>query len=522
MNRDHVNFFQKIIFILLNFFFLMASSASFAIPFNIVHEAGTSLPTQVVSGASVDAFYTITNNTGETRNNNYIKYLPPSVTQVTDAGNCGATFNLSPSGQAGDSCNLHLSVSGPVDSSDPDQHHMLFACFPGGITCAGTNEPLNVTLLPPILVSITISGTPTSIRPNATTQFTATGNYSDGTTQDLTATANWVSSNTAVATITGGLATGVAIGTTTIRASFGSPLITSNGIVLTVFSNAYISNSNSTTVSICPVINGTTGTIGTCVSTGQTFDNPQNIIFNSALTFAYIANSANNTVSNCPVSASGTFGACTLATSGFNVPKGIAINNNTSIVYVTSSAAPYVSICQVSPTGTLNTPCTNTAITGVFGAPVDIAVDSTGTMAYISDTSPVGGGGASITSCTIDAVTQDFDACTLFQLAGTITAPAGLWVNAAQNFLYVADTTNSVQICSIASGAVSSCTAAITSGGVVPTPAAITLNPTGTLAYVTSTAGNAYVCTVNATTGTLAACTVQTAVFNIPKGIAVH
>jgi len=54
-------------------------------------------------------------------------------------------------------------------------------------------------------------------------QFTATGNYSDGSHQSLTSTATWTSSTPSVATIAaGGMATGVAAGSTTIQATVGS------------------------------------------------------------------------------------------------------------------------------------------------------------------------------------------------------------------------------------------------------------------------------------------------------------
>ena len=122
-----------------------------ALPFSIVPKAGTLLPTQIVSGQSIRAFYTVTNNTGSVRSSNYIKYLPLNVTQITsDSGFsdlCGTTFTLQSHGVSGDSCTLELSVTGPVDGSNPDSHHHLFACFPGGLTCAGTPNPLNVSLV---------------------------------------------------------------------------------------------------------------------------------------------------------------------------------------------------------------------------------------------------------------------------------------------------------------------------------------------------------------------------------------
>jgi len=144
-----------------NVYLLVLSFISFnayALPFSIYPKSGTSLPTQVLPGEAVSAFYTITNNTGSLRNNNYIKYLPPNVTQITFnryfPDLCGSTFNLQPNGKAGDSCTLELSITGVVNANDPIPQHHLFACFPGGATCAGTNFPLNVTLVENALVAV--------------------------------------------------------------------------------------------------------------------------------------------------------------------------------------------------------------------------------------------------------------------------------------------------------------------------------------------------------------------------------
>jgi Big-like domain-containing protein/putative pyrroloquinoline-quinone binding quinoprotein len=73
------------------------------------------------------------------------------------------------------------------------------------------------------LVSISLSPSAPSIQTGGTQQFTATGAFSDNTTQNLTSTATWSSSNPSVATITSaGVASGVAVGTTTIKAASGT------------------------------------------------------------------------------------------------------------------------------------------------------------------------------------------------------------------------------------------------------------------------------------------------------------
>ena len=71
------------------------------------------------------------------------------------------------------------------------------------------------------LVSITVAPTSASIPTNSSQQFTAIGNYNDGSSADITGLVSWSSSSSAVAIIdTTGLATGIAAGTTNISASF--------------------------------------------------------------------------------------------------------------------------------------------------------------------------------------------------------------------------------------------------------------------------------------------------------------
>lgn len=119
---------------------------AYALPFNIVPLGN--LPTTVPAGGSVAAQYTVTNNTGSTRAGNYVKYLPQNVTQVTTgSGVCGSTFTLAARGKSGDSCILSLSVTGPVNGANPNPQEHLFVCFPGGLTCAGTKYPLNVSVI---------------------------------------------------------------------------------------------------------------------------------------------------------------------------------------------------------------------------------------------------------------------------------------------------------------------------------------------------------------------------------------
>jgi hypothetical protein len=80
---------------------------------------------------------------------------------------------------------------------------------------------------PKTLTSIAVAPANPSIATGITQQFTATGKYSDGSSQDLTASVQWSSSQSTVAAIsngsgTQGLATSVATGASLITAALGS------------------------------------------------------------------------------------------------------------------------------------------------------------------------------------------------------------------------------------------------------------------------------------------------------------
>lgn len=102
----------------------------------------------------------------------------------------------------------------------------------------------NVTVTAARLVSLAISPTSASIAKLTTEQFSATGTFTDGSTRDVTAQLNWASSQPSVATVSAGLASGVAAGTATITAASGS---VSAAASLTVTSATVVS------ISVTPV-----------------------------------------------------------------------------------------------------------------------------------------------------------------------------------------------------------------------------------------------------------------------------
>lgn len=97
----------------------------------------------------------------------------------------------------------------------------ITATIYGGINSMSKTTTLTITAA--ALSSIAITPVSVPILIAITQQFTATGTYSDGTTNDITSTTTWTSSSTSVATInSSGLATAVSAGSTTITATSGN------------------------------------------------------------------------------------------------------------------------------------------------------------------------------------------------------------------------------------------------------------------------------------------------------------
>lgn len=91
------------------------------------------------------------------------------------------------------------------------------------VACGGTSSTTTTGGGQPRLKSIQVTAANLSLVTGTTEQFTATGTYSSGGPQDLTSSATWSSSNSAVATISsGGSVTAKAQGSTTITATSGT------------------------------------------------------------------------------------------------------------------------------------------------------------------------------------------------------------------------------------------------------------------------------------------------------------
>jgi len=159
----------------------------------------------------------------------------------------GDTDQLTATGKYGDGSTQDLTSSvtwttSPAGLATVGAGGVLTAQVSGAVSVtasmSGVSGSASVTIAPK-LVSIAITPASKTIAASTKQQFVATGTYSDNSTQAITGSVSWSSSNSAVATIsdatpTKGLALGVGAGTTNIVATSGS--ITSNTAVLTVTS----------------------------------------------------------------------------------------------------------------------------------------------------------------------------------------------------------------------------------------------------------------------------------------------
>ncbi|MFZ0584980.1 MAG: Ig-like domain-containing protein [Candidatus Sulfotelmatobacter sp.] len=132
-----------------------------------------------------------------------------------------------------------------------------------------TSDPLTVS--PPVLVSIAVAPANSSIMLGTTEQLTATGTFSDGSTQNLTDSTAWSSSNPSMASISpAGVAAASAVGSTSISATSddltGSTALTVEPqLLVTYFSQAnnsatgmdatvYVTNVGMTNSSLCAMV----------------------------------------------------------------------------------------------------------------------------------------------------------------------------------------------------------------------------------------------------------------------------
>ena len=184
---------------------------------------------------------TITATAGATTASATLTVGPPvlisiSVTPANPLFALGTTAALTATGTYSDGSTMDLTKAVSWNTADStiaivNATGLASSVAVGNTTVAAASGSVNgsttLSITPAVLVSIAVTPAIPTLPLGSTQQFTATGTYTDGSTQNITGTAQWSSDTPAVATIgssgaTTGLATTVAQGTATITATSGS------------------------------------------------------------------------------------------------------------------------------------------------------------------------------------------------------------------------------------------------------------------------------------------------------------
>lgn len=134
-------------------------------------------------------------------------------------------------------------------TSDSTNSGSIYGVAAGTATvsaCAGSIcGSTTITVPSSQLTGITIAPANSAVVRGASLAFFATGSFSDGSTQDLTAFVTWSSSAPSLASINAtGIATGIATGTASITASYGGSTASANLLVVPPISSIAISPQN--------------------------------------------------------------------------------------------------------------------------------------------------------------------------------------------------------------------------------------------------------------------------------------
>jgi hypothetical protein len=146
---------------------------------------------------------------------------------VSSTSTSAASFQLAAAARMSDGTSRDVTSTSTWESSNPS----LATVSPGGlVTVVGTGEldvratyqgvtgTLHMLVAKQPIVSVTITGTPSA--PSAWAQLSAVARLSDGSTQDVTRSAAWMSSNPSVATVSAGYVTGLANGEVDVAANY--------------------------------------------------------------------------------------------------------------------------------------------------------------------------------------------------------------------------------------------------------------------------------------------------------------
>ncbi|MGA8212195.1 MAG: Ig-like domain-containing protein [Candidatus Sulfotelmatobacter sp.] len=248
------------------------------------------------------------------------------------------------------------------------------------------NGSTSVMVTAPVLISLSVTPANSTIANGTSQQFTATGTYSDGTTQNLSSSVTWSSSSMTVATIaSSGLATGTGVGTATLTATSGS---------ITASATLNVGPAILVSLTVTPANSSfALGTTLPLVATG-TYSDGSTLVLTTSATWT-TADSTIATVNSQGVASSVALGSTTVtATSG-------TISGSTTLT-ISPAVLVSIAVTPAIPTIPLGTSEQFTA-TGTYtdGSTQNITStvqwgSDTATVATISNAAPTQGLGSSV------------------------------------------------------------------------------------------------------------------------------
>ena len=454
---------------------LLTTPASWAAVFEITPQ-GT-LPTEIIKGETLYAYYNIHNNSDKNLRNNLL-HLPKNVEQSSLAEPAPspvvlcdeAPFDLA----AHATCTLKLAVTGKVRGISLDPHHHIQVCLSDDLNCSRTalkdHNVLHVkakTLQTAYIASQEYNTTGGV----ATCQVKA----SDGSLINCDYASKEINFNTPADVI--------------INKQVNPPL-------------AYVANFGSGTngyISVCTLKKqGQLMQINSCntVRDSEVFA-PVGLRLSPDGKRLYITNSTVDvvvsnlppvvtSVAYCEVDKSGNLNAPCQNVLGttFNGPGSVWIAGD--FAYIANNDSHYLSICPMQKDKTFGH-CTGTtqiiANTPVFVAPSDVIINEPSSVAYVSGGNPNAGPSSQfgISICDVDLENGSLDetSCTLVSDPSFYFVGAGLQMSPDNKWLYATNynggsTENSISVCAVNNaGGLSDCQVAISdpSGATLNTPA---------------------------------------------------
>lgn len=425
----------------------------------------------------------------------------PSLTSVTPAGAIagGASFTLTVNGTGFISSSIVEFNGNSRTTTYVSSTQLMAAITAADIGAAGSPK---VTVVNPspgggvsnainflikALVSIQVTPANPSVTVGAMQQFAAVGMFSDGSTQDLTSSAAWTSSETTTTISSSGQAVGVVIGRPRITATSGSisgstTLIVVIGQTLAVPRFAYSANIVDNTISVYTV-NATSGQLrhnGYALASG----NPVSVAVNPSGKFAYTADTAANAVSAFSIDpASGNLtevpGSPFVAGSG---PNSVAVDPSGVFVYTANQGGDVSAFAVNPPSGALVAVVGSPYLAGA--QPVAVSVDPFGRFVYVTNASS-----NTISAYSIDPTTGALTAVPNSPFS-TGMGPFSVEVDPLGKFAYVANSlSNNVSAFAINSTAGTLAEIAGSPFAAGTSPNSLTVDPSSKFVYVTNTAG---------------------------------